>query len=104
MADAPNKVHAAGISALSIASNTTTLVLANSTTTNQPSVTLTAQNANKISNLKFNGLDNYVVTGREVSFNSSSDKNSTNKFREFEGKSRHDIFTRIALYFTFEGY
>lgn len=61
--------------------NNQNLILVNSTKDNQPSLTLTVQNANQISNLKFNGLDkNFSIIGREISFNSSSTKSQSNQF------------------------
>lgn len=43
-------------------------------------LTLQIKNAQKIKNIKFTGLDNFQVLGREVNFNTSSSDESSNVF------------------------
>lgn len=68
------------VSSVAIAATNPALTLSNTGTDTQPSITLTANNATNISNIKFNGLKDFSIIGREVSFNSSSEKNGENKF------------------------
>lgn len=68
------------IFAFSMAAMQPTLSIKSSGSTSQPSITLTADNASEVSNIKFNGLKGFSIIGREVSFSSSSEKNFTNKF------------------------
>lgn len=55
----------------------------NLTNINSPesiSMTLKIQNTKNVSNVKFTGLDNFQVLGREISINNSSENESNNLF------------------------
>lgn len=71
----------ASLNVFSFANNNPVLSLVNSTTNNAPSITLTVKNVTKLDNLNFNGLNNLRVIGREVVFNTSSEKNGVNQFQ-----------------------
>lgn len=61
---------------------TPSLLLTNSTTDNSTiNITLKVENATNINNIKFNGLNNFPVVGREVSFSSSTTAANTNQFQ-----------------------
>lgn len=57
-----------------------TLILTNMNTNDGTSLTLQIQDANTIKDVKYVGLDNFQVLGREVSINNSSTKTPKNTF------------------------
>ncbi|HMT03855.1 MAG TPA: hypothetical protein PKD00_11260, partial [Burkholderiales bacterium] len=63
------------------ASNNPSIMLSDSSDKNSISVTLKITNAKNIKDIKFNGIDNIPVVGREISFNSSSANKSNNVFQ-----------------------
>lgn len=56
------------------------LNLTNTHSTESISMTLKIQNTKSVGNVKFAGLDNFQVLGREISINNSSDNESNNLF------------------------
>lgn len=75
-------ILALGISACSNFALATSPSL-NLTNINSPesiSMTLRIQNTKSVSNVKFTGLDNFQVLGREIAINNSSDNESNNLF------------------------